>query len=187
MRFTHDAHRIERIARIPGEKRSATMVEHSWQLALLAWYIIDTEKLSLNKELVLKYAIAHDLVETYAGDTYIYDETAKATKEKREEEALTKIKTNISEFPGLATTIEKYEKKQDAESKFVYALDKLIDPLNIYLEGGLLWHEKGVTLDMLLSYKLKKVSSDKNVERIFLALVEKLKSEEADLFPSPSK
>jgi hypothetical protein len=35
LRLTHEAHRVVRVARIPGEERYANMVEHSWQLAML--------------------------------------------------------------------------------------------------------------------------------------------------------
>jgi 5'-deoxynucleotidase YfbR-like HD superfamily hydrolase len=42
--------------------------------------------------LAIRFALAHDLVEIYAGDTYIFaDQTALDTKKKREEEAAQKI------------------------------------------------------------------------------------------------
>lgn len=159
LRLTHAAHKVERVARIPGESRYATMVEHSWQLAMLAWYIIDTEKLPLNKERVLTYALAHDLVEAYAGDTYIYDEAGRASKHGREKAARDRIAAEHPEFTDLVDTIDRYEKREDEESRFLYALDKTIDPLNIYLEEGLLWREKDVTLEMIRENKEEKIRS----------------------------
>ena len=181
-RFTHDAHKIERVARIPGEKRYATMVEHSWQLALFAWYIIENEKLQLNKEKVLMYALVHDLVETYAGDTYLYDPEGLKTKEIREHEALMRIKSERQDFEALGEYIAAYEKRADAESKFVYALDKLIDPINIYLEDGLLWQEKEITLAMIVEKKQGKVTMDPTVAALFAMVVAKLKEREPELF-----
>lgn len=180
--LTHKSHKVDRVARIPGTKRAANMVEHSWQLAMLAWYVVDTENLPLNKELLLKYALAHDLVETYAGDTYFYDEEGLATKDQREREALEKIAADHAEFKDLTQTITAYEQKADAESKFLYALDKIIDPLNIYLEDGLLWRENGITLKMLLAKKLPKISTDPYVQKLFSEFQERLEKRKHELF-----
>ncbi len=180
--FTHLAHKVERVARINGMDRYANMVEHSYQLALIAWYLVEKEGLALNKDLVLRYALVHDLVEVYAGDTYFYDSEAAKTKEKREQEALRTLKKTIPEFKELHETISEYEKKNDSESRFVYALDKIIDPLNIYLEGGKLWHEKKITLPMLIEKKVNKVKLNPTVQEYFDTLVEQLKEQEAQLF-----
>lgn len=134
VRFTHAAHKVERVARIPGTDRSATMVEHSYQLTLLAWFLIDSCKLTLDKDKVIRYALVHDLVETYAGDTYFYDTAGEATKDKREKEAQDRIEREYPQFGDLHETIKEYEKHSDAESRFVYALDKLIDPLTSTLK-----------------------------------------------------
>ena len=104
------------------------------------------------------YALAHDLVEVYAGDTYIYDNNRKFSKEKREKEAIIKIRKRFANFKNLIKVIEKYERKEDEESKFIYALDKIIPPLQIYLEDGKLWHEKKVSLVDVFKNKNKKIA-----------------------------
>jgi len=182
VRFTHLTHKVERVARIPGETRYANTVEHSFQLTLLAWYLLEKEKLPLNTDLVIKYALIHDLVETYAGDTYIYDEASKETKEKREHEAQERIALEFPEFESLHTLIKTYETKQDPESRFVYALDKLVDPLNIYLEEGKLWREKNVTLEALLKNKTEKVATDPTVAKYFEELTTLLREKRDSLF-----
>lgn len=185
VRLTHLAHKVERVARIPGTKRCANMVEHSWQLTLLAWYLIEHEKLALDTNLVLRYSLVHDVVETYAGDTYFYDAAAEETKHEREAAALVRLQESFPDFPSLYETIARYEERTDPESRFVYALDKLIDPLNIYLENGLLWREKGVTLDMLLAKKEEKVRHDPTVLRYYNDLKALLIENEVHLFPAP--
>ncbi len=187
VRFTHLTHQVERVARIPGTSRYANTVEHSYQLTLIAWYMIETEGLSLDRDLVIRYALVHDLVETYAGDTYFYDTRAEATKREREHAALERIRQEFPGFDALTHLIEGYEAQADAESRFVYALDKLIDPLNIYLEDGRLWREKGVTLAMLLAKKEKKVRSNETVTRYFAELKALLEEREHELFPSGSQ
>jgi putative hydrolase of HD superfamily len=181
--FTHLTHKVERVARIPGETRYANTVEHSYQLTMLAWYLVEKEKLQLNKDLVIKYALVHDIVETFAGDTYFYDKEARKTKEKREHEAQARIEKEFPDFLDLYTLIQAYENKNDAESRFVYALDKLIDPLNIYMEKGKLWHEKNITLESLLKNKTEKIQTDATVSKYFEQLVCLLRKEEDVLFP----
>lgn len=57
---------ITRVIDFSYDTRSENDAEHSWYLAMMAWYIISTKKLNLSLEKVLLYCIAHDLVEIYA-------------------------------------------------------------------------------------------------------------------------
>ena len=59
----------------------------------------------------------------------------------------------FKEFDDLHILIEQYEKKQDAESRFVYALDKIQPVLNIYTDNGRTWREKNITLQMIIDNK----------------------------------
>ncbi|HET8581531.1 MAG TPA: HD domain-containing protein [Candidatus Paceibacterota bacterium] len=182
--LTHAAHRVERVARIPGETRRANMVEHSWQVAMAAWYVMDTQHLALDRERVLAYALCHDIVEAYAGDTYIYDEACRETKEERERAARERIAADHPEFSSLIETMAAYERRDDEESRFVYALDKMMDPLNIYMEDGLLWKEHGVTLAMATEYKEARVRTHGGVfELLYRPLWERLAARERELFP----
>ncbi|MFZ2593738.1 MAG: HD domain-containing protein [Minisyncoccia bacterium] len=181
-KFTHLLHKVERVARIAGEERYANTVEHSYQLALVAWYVITTHKLDMRLEKVLCYALAHDCVEAYAGDTYAYDVVSQADKILREQQALEKIATDFSEFEELANAIRAYDKREDIESRFVYALDKLIDPINIYLENGKLWKENGVTLAMHEAYKSPKIAYDPTVQKLHEELLQRLRAHESDFF-----
>lgn len=181
-KFTHGLNATERVARTPGTDRRANVAEHLLQVALVAWYLIDAYRLPLNQEKVLKYALAHDSPEAYAGDAYIYDASARAQKEERERTARIRMTEEFPEFSDLHRTIEKYEERNDPESRFVYALDKLMDPANIYLENGKLWQEMGVTLQMLLDYKLEKVRKDPVIAKLFDDLVVELRRREPELF-----
>jgi len=183
VQFTHLTHHIERVAQIPGMNRRANTVEHSYQLTLLAWYVIEKEKLPLNKDLVIKYALVHDLVETYAGDTYAHGTEGKETKTQREHDAQKRIAIEFPEFNDLHAYIQAYETKQDPESRFVYALDKLIDPVNIYMDNGKLWHEKNVNLQEMLDYKTEKIAVDPTITKYYNELVTLLREKEDVLFP----
>ena len=65
---------VERVIRVKDQDRWENDMEHSYHLAMLAWYIVDVQKLSLNREQVFCYALAHDLVEVYAGDPYVFSD-----------------------------------------------------------------------------------------------------------------
>lgn len=176
------ANKTERVGYVPGSDRNVNVIEHSYQLAITAWYLIDANGLKLDKSLVIKYAIVHDLVEAYAGDTYMYDEAALKTKQEREEKALERIRKEYPEFTDIHDHIIAYEKKGDPESIFVYALDKLIDPLNIYLDNGRLWKEKKDNLESTLATRMGKAALSPEVLPYLEALTAKIKERETELF-----
>lgn len=83
--------------------------EHSYQLALVAWYLITKHKLPLDLTLVIKYSLIHDL-----------------TKEDAKKE----LEIKFPDFRDVHHLINSHSKKAYEESKFVYALDKLIPLLH---------------------------------------------------------
>lgn len=118
---------IERMIPVQGTSRFENDTEHSYDLAMLAWYIVSSAKMPLDHDKVIRYALVHDFLEVYAGDTYIYSKDAAhlASKHDRETMAIVKLRETLTEFPDLHQTINAYEARQDAESRFVYALDKI--------------------------------------------------------------
>ncbi len=175
---------VKRTILVNGENRMENDIEHSYQLAMLAWYIVSLKDLDLDIDLVIKYALIHDFVEVYAGDTYVYseDEELKASKEQREKDAAERLKKEFSEFSELHDLIDEYENKKDKESKFIYALDKIQPVLNIYMDGGRTWKEKDITLSMLIESKKDKVSISKDAQEYFNKIIEILKENEKELF-----
>ena len=180
--FTHEFREVIRVGRSPYNKRFENDTEHSYQLAMTAWFLIDQDKLKLNKELCFMYALAHDLVEVYAGDTYIFDKDHNSSKHKREKEALKKIKNRFSNFKNLTRIIERYEKREDKESKFIYALDKLIPPIQIYLEDGKLFREKKISLEDVIRSKKEKISLSKDVDKYWQELLAEIIKNKEKLF-----
>lgn len=151
-----------------GEGESENDAEHSYQLTMLAWYIISARNLTLDKDLVIKYALVHDLVEVYAGDAHFYSSNAEEkAKRDREKKSFERIQ---DEFPGLDDVYElihKYEERIDIESRFVYALDKLLPVMNIYLDGGRDWRYHKITLDDLVRCKTPKIAVSSEIEPYF--------------------
>ncbi|CAN5698724.1 HD domain-containing protein [soil metagenome] len=176
--------KVDRVVYIPGTDRNENDVEHSYHIALIAWYLIVSEKIDLDLNLVLKYALVHDLVEVYAGDTFVFskDVAHKESKHAREAAAAKRLGVEFPEFPDMHTLIEEYEKRESREAKFVYALDKILPILMVYEDGGRVWKEHGVTLERIKQEKLEKVSLSPEIAAYFDELIELLTREQETLF-----
>ncbi|MBL8032021.1 MAG: HD domain-containing protein, partial [Candidatus Doudnabacteria bacterium] len=84
-----------------GTMRQETDVEHSYNLAMTAWFIAPHFP-KLDHDLVIRYALVHDLVEVHAGDTYVYGSREElASKHDREAAAASKLAAEWSDFPEL--------------------------------------------------------------------------------------
>lgn len=174
--LTHSFQQVRRAVYATGENRFENDAEHSFQLAFVAWYLIDKENLALSKEKVLMYALCHDIVEVYAGDTF-FTRTAEEEQRKTdiEKEAVEKLSQTYPDFPALTQMLVAYEEKRDNESKFVYALDKLLPILNITLDEGRSWHFNNVDFEKLYEGKYKKIAHDPVIQEYFILIVEVLK------------
>ncbi|MFA6077091.1 MAG: HD domain-containing protein [Candidatus Paceibacterota bacterium] len=175
VRFMHEFREIVRYEGSKLGKKVETDSEHSYQVAMVAWFLIDENNLKLNKELCLMYSLTHDLVEVYAGDTFVFDKKRLSSQHEREKGALIKIKKRFPYFNNLIKIIENYEKKEDGESKFIYAVDKIISPLQIYIEGGKLWHEKKVSFLDAFENKDKKIAVSSDVYKYWQELLKEFK------------
>jgi putative hydrolase of HD superfamily len=183
IKFLHEFREVYRYEGSKLGKKVETGSEHAYQVAMTAWFLIEQKKLKLNIELCFMYALAHDLVEVYAGDTFIFDKKLTASQKDRERKALQKITKRFSNFPNLIKIIKNYEAKKDKESKFVYAVDKILPPLQIYLEGGKLWKEKNVALDDLLKNKNDKILLSQDVNKYWLELSKYFIKNRKRIFP----
>jgi len=184
LRFTKLIHKFQKVDRrvlIPKTDRWENDLEHSYQLTLTAWYLIEKNNLKLDIVKVLKYALVHDIVEAYAGDTYIYgDQKHVSSKKSREDLAAKRLEKEFPKFKSLHKLIIAYEDRKDLESKFVYALDKLIPIVNIHLDKGRTWKKENVTLKMLIEHKSSKVALDKTVQLCFIEMVGLLKKKKSN-------
>jgi putative hydrolase of HD superfamily len=180
--FLHKFQAVERALLVNNTDRNENDVEHSFQLAFLAWYLITKKGLDYDIEKALKYSMVHDLVEAYAGDAF-FSTTEEEAKEKEGNEtlALERIKR---EFPGLkdiTDSIDEYGKKKDKEAKFVYALDKLHPVMCIYLDSGRSWRRNGVTFEMVKG-KGEKIAENDDVMEVWEELLGLIAKEKEVLF-----
>ena len=178
--------KVTRRAYVAGEDRHENDSEHTYMLTMASWYLADSLKMSLDKDLVLKYALVHDLVEAYAGDTVVWDEEGRRTKHAREKKAQERIANEFPEFADLNEYIERYEKREDEESTFVHALDKLLYLFPEYLAEGKTFKEFGVTFEEERLLKRKTATGHPKVAE-WLEEMQALLEKEKDRLFAPSE
>lgn len=104
--------------------------DHTVMVGLIACAVANSFDSTLDVGLVAQFALVHDLVEAYAGDTDTFgglSEHARLEKEAREEAALKRIETEFDDtLPWVAETIRAYESLTTPEARFVKTLDKIM-------------------------------------------------------------
>jgi len=157
---------VRREVSVPGRIEHENDVEHSYQLAMMAWYLNESGRLGLDPDIFMRYGLIHDLAEVYAGDSHIFDHEGRVGKDEREAAALSRIASEFPEFPDLVELVHQYERQEDEESQFIYALDKLMPMLMIFLEGGTTWRELNFDIDWLMAYTDLKTSGSTVVQQL---------------------
>lgn len=155
--------------------------EHSYNLAMTAWFLSEYFP-QLNQNKLIQYAMVHDLVEIHAGDTYAYGTVDElASKEAREGTAARRLSEDWLDFPAMAISMQTYEKRLDEESKFIYALDKIMPIMANYLTDGYSWKVQGVSFAQERALKAPKTAVSPEIHAYYLQLDELL-SQNPDLF-----
>lgn len=154
---------VERRNHVPGNFERENDTEHSYNLAMTSWFLASNFP-HLDRDKIIRLALVHDLVEVHAGDTYVYAVQAEiATKQEREHAALEKLREDWPDFPDLIQHITDYETRESEEAKFVYALDKIMPIMGIFVGKGHTWQKEKITLEQLHAIKQNKVAISKDI------------------------
>jgi len=135
-----------------GERRENS-AEHSWHIALAALTLAEYANEPVDIGHVIKLLLLHDIVEIDAGDTFIYDATAKLDQHAREAIAAQRIFGLLPADQGslyLAMWHE-YEARATPEAKFARTLDRLLPVLHNCYTQGQGWQENGVRQGQVLA------------------------------------
>lgn len=167
---------VEREVAIPGNDRGENDIEHSYGLAMIAWYLAPHFP-DLNADKLIRLSLAHDMVEVHAGDTPAFSEQAHIdAKPEREEAALKQLKKDWADFPQMLEAIDEYKHKSSDEARFIYALDKILPALLVYLKQGKEWHASKVTIEKFQIEKERKIPPDSPIFPLYQALLELVKT-----------
>jgi putative hydrolases of HD superfamily len=176
-KFTHQIRNVRRAVLLETDTRNENDSEHMYQLALTAWFLIEKDNLKLDKHRAVCLALVHDIVEAYTGDIPTYaPEHSHPSRAINERLAAARLKREWPKFKSLHELIQEYDKRQTAEARFIYALDKLIPIMNNYIYKGRIWRKVGLSLDWLKSSKAGKIDASPEVYEYYqqmLRLLEK--------------
>lgn len=127
--------RIERTMVMPFDhSRHENVAEHSYMLAVAACALAEHFDDTLDTGKIAQFALVHDQVEIYAGDTTVWaTATELHDKKAKEAAAAKKIAAQTQAFPWVGKTIAGYERQDCPESRLVYALDKILPHMLIII------------------------------------------------------
>ena len=129
------------------DNRRENDAEHSWHLCMYAVVLEEYAPEGTDLLRAIKMMLVHDLVEIYAGDTYLYDVKGNETKAQRESEAAEKLyaildKEQCEELKGYWL---EFERNDTPEAKFANSLDRLQPIMLNYITRGEKWLVNHVT------------------------------------------
>ncbi|HET7060262.1 MAG TPA: HD domain-containing protein [Candidatus Saccharimonadales bacterium] len=155
---------IKRMVPIMDKQRSENDVEHSYGLALTCWFLAPKIAPTLALTKILKYALAHDIVEIHSGDVFAFDKKKVHTKDAQEDRALNKLGREWADFPELVDAARTYKNKSDAEARFVYAVDKILPAIMTKIGvDEKFWTKHKITREMHETEKRTKMSHSPEV------------------------
>jgi putative hydrolase of HD superfamily len=141
LRFLNEIEKLKMVYRqnkAIDRSRFENSAEHSWHVALMALVFAEhADNADINFFKVVKLLLIHDLVEIYAGDTWVYDTAGTETQESREREAAQKLfsllpSDQAEEFKSLWF---EFENKESPEAKYAASVD-MLQPLANHLLSG---------------------------------------------------
>jgi putative hydrolases of HD superfamily len=155
LRFVVELDRLKSVlrrTRIGDGSRLENSAEHSWHVAAMALVLAEHAAEPVDSERVALLLLVHDVVEIDAGDTFVYDTDAQATKDERERRAADRLFGALpkAQHDVLRGAWEEYETGDSAEARFARALDRLQPMLLNYLTEGAAWRAHGITAGRVL-------------------------------------
>lgn len=113
----------------PDQETPESDTDHTVMLAWIAPPLAARLYPQLDTGLVTEFAVLHDAVEVFCGDTPTLRITAagRAAKAAREHAAAAEWHRRFAgRFPWLADRLERYERQEEPEARFVRATDKFL-------------------------------------------------------------
>jgi len=175
-RLLLDFRAVERVTRIPGRPERENDVDHSYSLAMMAWFLTPYFP-HLDRDTLIRMSLIHDLTEVHAGDTFVFGEHEHlSSKNDREKAALTRLAADWPDWPEMAELLKHYEDRSSEEAKFVYALDKVMPIILSIIGGGRDFQDYNVTLELMHEQKRGKVSVSPEINEYYTELLEVLRT-----------
>lgn len=156
---------VNRVTRHPDGVTPESDTDHTVMLGLVACAFAERFAPELDRGRIAEFALVHDFVEVYAGDTptaHILSDADYTSMEEREAEALARIRNEFdAELPWLGETIDAYERRDTPEARFVKVVDKALPKITNILNGGVAFKDRkhdAVTRKEFLMYQRNKLA-----------------------------
>ncbi|MDY0339949.1 MAG: HD domain-containing protein [Coriobacteriia bacterium] len=132
--------------------RRENSAEHSWQVALLATMLASYSTQSIDVARAVEILLVHDVPEIVIGDVIVYaDEDPE--RQQAEARAARDLFGMLPE-PHATRCFDlwlEYEQRETPESRYAYAIDRLMPILHNLQQGGGTWREYGIELEQVLA------------------------------------
>ena len=159
IRFLMEADQLKTVLRrshLIAADRRENDAEHSWHLALMALVLAEYADEPVDVGRVLALVVVHELVEIYAGDTFLYDAEARVDQAEREQRAAERLFGLLpaDQTERFRALWDEFEARVTAEAKFAKAMDSL-EPLllNFHTQGTSTWTDPQVTAELVRARK----------------------------------
>jgi 5'-deoxynucleotidase YfbR-like HD superfamily hydrolase len=130
---------IQRATYLADGSTHESDTDHTVMLGLMACAFAATYEPSLDIGKVAQFALVHDLVEAYAGDTDTFNMTSDkhhSDKAAREAVALARIQKEFdATLPWISKTISEYESLESPEARFIKTLDKTLPKVTRFVNN----------------------------------------------------
>ncbi|UTC65454.1 HD domain-containing protein [Treponema sp. OMZ 788] len=137
MGFIFELEKLKTVYRqngIIGGLRQENSAEHSWHIAVMALLLAEYCKEKIDLLHTLKMLLIHDIVEVYAGDTFLYDTQKREEAKTDEKIAADKIFSLLpdDQKEDFMNTWLEFEERKTPEAQYAAVLDNLQPLLNHY-------------------------------------------------------
>lgn len=154
---------VDRVTYHPDRITPESDTDHTVMLALIAPAFAAEFLPQLDAGEVTQFALVHDLVEAYAGDTPTLKINGEQLQEKklREEAAANRIYNQFKDtLPWVPSMIREYERQRSPEARYVKAMDKILPKITHILNRGITLKMEGADarfLEQRLSEQLEEI------------------------------
>ena len=143
---------IKRQTYITDAETKENDAEHAWHMAVMTMVLSEYANDEIDVLKTISMLLVHDIVEIDAGDTFAYDEEAKATQASREEAAADRIFGLLphDQKEKFRALWDEFEAGETAEAKFAHAMDNFQPIMLNAAVGGKGWSDWGTPLSKIL-------------------------------------
>ena len=150
--------------------RKENDAEHAWHMAIMTMLLSEYSNEKIDVLHTIGMLLIHDIVEIDAGDTYAYDNAAKATQREREMAAADRIYNLLppDQAKKMMNLWLEFEARKTPEAKFARTMDNLQPMLLNHASGGRSWREHGVLLSQIMGRNEKTAEGSKELWQYFM-------------------